>query len=200
MVCRVAPPVRRRLWVWLVVCLSVWTCASSGIAQTTTNPPTVEKPNGTPARGLKPGADDVVQLLGADGKPVLIPRSETWEAFQRFLKSRQPNDGPIAPPFSVIGVTFDGSAEANDDSVTLNATLVISVNRDDEDVLVPLRLNEATMLKKPEHTGPNEAEFGSFDRDEGYRCWLRGKGQHELKMSLAVPVRRQSAEIGRAHV
>ena len=193
MVCRVAPPVRRRLWVWLVVCLSVWTCASSGIAQTTTNPPTVEKPNGTPARGLKPGADDVVQLLGADGKPVLIPRSETWEAFQRFLKSRQPNDGPIAPPFSVIGVTFDGSAEANDDSVTLNATLVISVNRDDEDVLVPLRLNEATMLKKPDHSGLNEAEFGSFDRDEGYRCWLRGKGQHELKMSLAVPVRRQSA-------
>ncbi len=193
MVCRVAPPVCRRLWTWLVVWLSVWTGASLGFAQTTTNPPAGEKSSGTPAAGVKPGADDVVQLLGADGKPILIPRSETWEAFQKFLKSRQTNSGPVAPPFSVSGVTFEGSAEANDDSVTLNATLAISVNRDDEDVLVPLRLNEATLLKKPEHTGPNEAEFGTFDRDEGYRCWLRGKGQHELKMSLAVPVRRQAA-------
>ena len=34
---------------------------------------------------------------------------------------------------------------------TLDATLTISVNRDDGDVLVPLRLNEATLLKKVEH-------------------------------------------------
>ena len=192
MVCRAAPQVHRPLWLSLVVWLSVWTCTSRGIAQPTTNPPTGEKPS-TLASGLKPGADDVVQLLGADGKPIQIPRSETWEAFQKFLKSRQPNDGPMAPPFSVSGATFEGSAEANEDSVTLNATLTISVNRDDEDVLVPLRLNDATLLKKPEHTGPNEAEFATFDREEGYRCWLRGKGQHELRMSLSVPIRRQAA-------
>ena len=109
------------------------------------------------------------------------------------MKSRQANNGPMAPPFSVSGVSFEGSAEPNDDTVTLDATLTISVNRDDEDVLVPLRLNEATLLKKPVHVGPSEAEFDVFDRDDGYRCWLRGKGTHELKMSLAVPVRRQVA-------
>jgi hypothetical protein len=190
MVRRAAPLVRRRLWLRLVVWLSMWICAASGIAQQATNPPAGEKPS-TPAPGLKPGAEDVVQLLGVDGKPILIPRSETWEAFQKFLKSRPANDGPAAPPFSVIGAEFEGSSEANDDSVTLNATLTISVNRDDEDVLVPLRLNEATLLKKPDHSGPNEAEFDKFDPEAGYRCWLRGKGQHELKMTLAVAINKK---------
>ena len=74
---------------------------------------------------------------------------ETIEAFRKFLKSRDGAEGPKAPPFSVSGVSFEGSAEANDESVTLDATLKILVNRDGEDVLVPLRLNEATLLKKP---------------------------------------------------
>ena len=209
MFCRIAQHVRRGLRPWLAVWLTVWLfSASPGFAQPSTNPPASDQPNDTPApksaapsspsssppaRGVNPGAEDVVQVIGPDGKPLFIPRGETWEEFQKFLKSRRANNGPMAPPFSVSGVSFEGSAEANEDTVTLDATLSISVNRDGEDVLVPLRLNEATLLKKPEHLGPNEAEFDVFDREEGYRCWLRGKGQHELKMSLAVPVRRQVA-------
>lgn len=185
---------------WLAVWCCLWALASSGLAQQAG-----DKPNGSaatqPAKppvssspaGVKPGADDVVQVLGPDGKPIFIPRGETWEAFQKFVKLRQANDGPTAPPFSVSGVTFEGSAEPNEDTVTLEATVTVLLNRDDEDVLVPLRLNDATLLKKPTHVGPYEAEFDAFDREEGYRCWLRGKGRHELKMSLAVQVRRQAA-------
>lgn len=201
----ISPAVRR------VLCplVAVWLFVSSpGFAQETINPPASDKPNGTPVpksaspsspsssspdRGIKPGAEDVVQVIGPDGKPFFIPHGETWDEFQKFLKSRQANNGPTAPPFSVSGISFEGSAEANAETVTLDATLSISVNRDGEDVLVPLRLNEATLLKKPEHLGPNEAEFDVFDRDEGYRCWLRGKGQHELKMSLAVKIHKQAA-------
>ncbi len=206
---RIAQHVRRDLRPCLAVSLAVLLFASSaGFAQQTANPPASDKPNGTPtpksatpsspsssspARGVKPGTDDVVQMIGPDGKPLLIPRGENWEEFQKYLKSRQANDGPMAPPFSVSGVLFEGSTEANEDSVTLDATLTIFVNRDGEDVLVPLRLKDTTLLKKPVHVGPNEAEFDVFDREDGYRCWLRGKGRHELKLSLAVRVHRQAA-------
>ncbi len=203
MFCRFAQQCPRSLRQWLAVWLSVLPFGSStGFTQTTTDKPgdtptaksaTPSVPFGSsPARGVKPGAEDVVQVIGPDGKPLFIPHGETWKEFQRFLKSRQVNDGPKAPPFSISGISFEGSTEANDDAVTLDATLTILVNRDGEDVLVPLRLNEATLLKKPAHVGPNEAEFDAFDREDGYQCWLRGKGLHELKMSLAVPIRRQA--------
>lgn len=206
---QIAQHVRRGIHSWLAVWLIVLLFASSqGLSQQTINPPANDKPNGTaapksaapsttanssPARGVKAGAEDVVQVIGPDGKPLFIPRGETWEEFQKFLRSRQANDGPMAPPFSISGVSFEGSAEANEDTVTLDATLAISVNRDGEDVLVPLRLKETTLLKKPVHVGPNEAEFDVFDREDGYRCWLRGKGKHELKLSLAARVHRQAA-------
>ena len=204
MVCRFAQQCPRSLRQWLAVWLSVLLFGSStGFTQTTSDKPgdtptsksaTPSSPSGSSsARGVKPGAEDVVQVIGPDGKPLFIPHGETWKEFQKFLKSRQPNDGPMAPPFSVSGISFEGSTEANEDAVTLDATLTILVNRDGEDVLVPLRLNEATLLKKPGHVGPNEAEFDVFDREDGYQCWLRGKGLHELKMSLAVPIRRQAA-------
>lgn len=205
-----AQQVRRDLHPWSAVWFGVfWVLASSlASAQPVNNSQAGDKPSGTStsksdapsspssspsAQGLKAATEDVVQVIGPDGKPLFIPRGETWEAFQKFLKSRQSSNGATAPPFSVSGVFFEGSAEANEDTVTLDATLTISVNRDDEDVLVPLRLNDATLLKKPSHTGPNEAEFDVFDREEGFRCWLRGKGQHELKMSLAVQARKQAA-------
>lgn len=188
---------------WLALWLSVLLFGSStGFCQTTADkpgdPPTAKPTTPSPSdtssvRGVKPGAEDVVQVIGPDGKPLFIPHGETWKEFQKFLKSRQANDGPLAPPFSVSGVLFEGSTEANEDSVTLEATLTILINRDGEDVLVPLQLNEATLLKKPAHFGSNEAEFDAFDREDGYQCWLRGKGLHELKMSLAVPIRKQAA-------
>ena len=187
---QVVQRVCRNLCPWLAVWFGVFVVtAPLAMAQPASSP----APSDKPVAGVKPGADDVVQVIGSDGKPLFIPRSENWDEFLKFLKSRQASSGPMSPPFSVSGVSFEGSAESNEDTVILEATLAISVNRDDEDVLVPLRLNEATLLKKPNHSGPNEAEFDSFDREEGYRCWLRGKGQHELKMSLAVPVRRQAA-------
>lgn len=201
---QVTPHVRRMLCLWAIVLAFA---VSPAFAQPTSSS-SGEKPSGTAAsksatpsspvngsadRGVKPGAEDVVQLIGADGKPVLIPVGETVAAFQQYLKSRQAKEGPLAPPFSVSGVSFEGSVEANEDVATLEATVTISINRDDEDVLVPLQFQDATLLKKPVHVGPNEAEFDVFDRDEGYRCWLRGKGKHELKLSMAVPVGKPAA-------
>ncbi|HLQ43865.1 MAG TPA: hypothetical protein VK137_03985, partial [Planctomycetaceae bacterium] len=141
---------------------------------------------------MQPTADDVIRLLGPDGQPWVIPRWATWDEYQKWVKAREANNGPSAPPFSVSSVLFEGSVEANEDSTTLEATVTVSVNHDDGDVLVPLRLNEAILLKPPEHRGPGEHQFDKFDPEAGYRCWLRGKGQHELKLTLAVPVRRQA--------
>lgn len=196
----VAQHVRRSLRL-MAIALSLLFVASSGFAQTTTNPPTgdkpgespASKPQTTPAKGLKAGMDDVFELLDKDGRILLLPHWRTLEKFEQWLKSQEAGNGPLAPAVSVSSVSFEGSAETNEDSITLNATLTISVNRDDGDVLVPLGLHEATLLKKVEHVGPGEPEFHKFDPEAGYRCWLRGKGQHELKLTLAVPVRRQGA-------
>jgi hypothetical protein len=195
---RIAQPVRRSLRL-MAIGLSVLVVATSGFAQTTNNPPAGDKPNESPAakpqtptaRGLNAGMEDVFELLGPDGQILLLPHWRTLEKFQQWMKSQEANNGPLAPAVSVSNVSFEGTAETNEDSVTLNATLTISVNRDDTDVLVPLGLNEATLLKKVEHVGPGEPEFHKFDPELGYRCWLRGKGPHELKLTLAVPVRPQ---------
>ena len=195
---RVAQHVRRNLRL-MAIALSVLFVASSGFAQTTTNPPASDrptespssKPQPAPARGLKAGMDDVFEVLGKDGQILLLPHWRTLEKFEQWLKSQEAGNGPLAPAVSVSSVSFEGTAEANELSITLNATLTISVNRDDGDVLVPLGLHEATLLKKVEHVGPGEPEFHKFDPELGYRCWLRGKGPHELKMTLAVPLRPQ---------
>ena len=179
----------------MAIALSLLFVASSGFAQNTTNPPASDSPASKPqpasARGLKAGMDDVFQMLGKDGQILLLPHWRTLEKFEQWLKSQEADNSPLAPAVSVSSVSFEGTAESNEDSITLDATLVISVNRDHGDVLVPLGLNEATLLKKVEHIGPGEPEFHKFDPEAGYRCWLRGKGQHELKLTLAVPVRRQ---------
>ena len=191
------------------VWLSVWTFVSGAGAQDTAKPAAGEKPNeapspkpavnaaqptpanGTPARGVKVGMDDVFELLDKDGQIRFLPHWRTLEKFEQWLKSQEGNNSVLAPAVSVSSVAFEGTAEANDDALTLQATLTISVNRDNEDVLVPLGLHEATLLKKVEHVGPGDPEFHKFDAEAGYRCWLRGKGPHELKMTLAVPLRRQ---------
>ena len=188
----IAQHVRRSLRL-MAIALSVLVVATSGFAQTTNNPAIGEsptaKPPTAPARGLKTGMDDVFELLGPDGQILLLPHWRTLEKFQQWMKSQESNNGPLAPAVSVSSIAFEGTAETNEDSLRLDATLVISVNRDDGDVLVPLGLNEATLLKKVEHVvGPGEVEFHKFDPELGYRCWLRGKGTHELKMTLAVPL------------
>ncbi len=184
----------------MAIALSVLVVATSGFAQTTNNPTSSDKPSEspaakpqpTPAKGLKAGMDDVFEVLGKDGQILLLPHWRTLEKFEQWLKSQEAGNAPLAPAFSVSSVSFEGTAETNEVSITLNATLTISVNRDDGDVLVPLGLNEATLLKKVEHPlGPGEPEFHKFDPELGYRCWLRGKGLHELKMTLAVPLRPQ---------
>ncbi len=144
-------------------------------------------------RGLHPSNDDVIELIGPDGQMKLIPRTWTWNKFEKWLNSLEANSAPTAPAFSVSSVSFQGMVEANGDSATLDAVLKIFVNQDDADVLVPLKLNEATLLKV-EHQGTGEAQFDKFDRESaGYSCWLRGKGQHELRLTLDVPIRQQSA-------
>ncbi|MFM9963167.1 MAG: hypothetical protein ACKV2Q_18320 [Planctomycetaceae bacterium] len=199
----IAQPVLRSLH-RIAIALSVLVMATVGFAQNTNNPSTSDKPSespaskpqpvpaiGPPARGLKAGMDDVFELMDKDGQIRFLPHWRTLEKFEQWLKSQEANNNPLAPAVSVSSVSFEGAAETNDDSITLDATLTISINRDDEDVLVPLGLNEATLLKKVEHVGPGELEFHKFDPEIGYRCWLRGKGPHELKMTLAVPLRRQ---------
>ncbi|MCX7422151.1 MAG: hypothetical protein NT013_21775 [Planctomycetia bacterium] len=146
----------------------------------------------SPKGGVLPTVEDVIDLLGADGQLRRIPRWANFEVFEKWLKSREKGGGSIAPHFSFGGTLFQGEVEANDDTATLSTIMMISLNPDETDVLVPLRLNEATLLKF-EHVGTGGVQFEDFDREAGYRCWLRGKGQHELKLTLSVPIRKQGA-------
>lgn len=199
-----------RFWlVWMAVVLALQTACPAqpepqNPAAAPTKSPDVQTP-ATPApsapaenpapqpTAIPAGDSDVIELLGPDGNVLLIPRSATWAEFQKWLKSREVQVGPTAPEFSVSSVTFEGAAEPNEESATLDVTLTVTIAAEGRDVLVPLHLNDATLLKKPLHTGPGLEQFEQFDRELGFRCWLRGRGQHELKLSLSVPIRRQGS-------
>lgn len=156
-------------------------------------PATSDKATDPKRTAIRVGVEDVVPLIGPDGKVMLIPRLENWEEFREWVKSRATLVGTTAPDFSISSITFEGTTEGNEETANVVATASILLNREEGSVLVPLRLNEATFLKPVEHRGAGAARFEQFDRDQGYRCWLSGKGQHDLVMTLAIPVRRQAA-------
>jgi len=154
---------------------------------------------------------DIIYLKRADGQLVPVPADATLE---EFLRWRNENAKPTAQPdeaFGIASVSLEGTAD--DEYATLKAVIRIQVRREEGWVVVPLRLNEA-VLKDTAHTfRPNglpdakkadadktndeaatvgKAEFvHPFDPQDGYRWRFSGVGDHELTLSLIVPIRKQ---------
>jgi hypothetical protein len=130
----------------------------------------------------------ILYLPGPDGSLVPVLLDATLKEYLEWLQKKKAKPAQRIPNFSVTSVELEGVADEN--IATLNATISVQVNLDNSEVLVPLGLNEATLIKPMTYKGNGEAFPGSFTRKAGYRWWLKGKGQHELKLQFLTPVRK----------
>lgn len=146
--------------------------------------------------GLSP-ADPAAAVPGdvwlplQDGKLVPVPLDATMQEFLQWLKDR--NKPSVALPAFDMTLTFEGTA--NDDDAFLTAKVLVQVQRDNEWVRVPLRMEEAVLLPGAKHSGAGEgvpAVAGRAAAAEPGHAWhLKGRGLHELTLPIVVPLRKQ---------
>lgn len=120
------------------------------------------------------------------------------EEYRELLKLREIHKAGVTRKIPVYNVTFvEVVGKAFEKEARLEATITVKVNVDDAAVLVPIGLNEAiftkpvkyTFTKSEGYTGEGESSPGEKSREDGYRWWFKGKGDHELKLEFLVPIR-----------
>lgn len=154
------------------------------------------RPNGTRTQtgaGSAQIPGDVIFLKGPDGQYVPVPKNATLMEYLDFVrrKGRAPAAEHQQSGYSVTSIALAG--EADDERATLTAAIQIQVHADEDWVRVPLRLNEAVLVDTA-YEGPGEAIFDhqGGSAETGHSWWLKGKGLHELKLSVIVPVQKQT--------
>lgn len=143
-----------------------------------------ESPGGSvPAEGQTTDQADLI-LRRADGEVLLIRPGVDVQQVLEWLNPK-PDPAASAPEYDITSVSIDGTA--NDETAHLTARIRIQLHVDERWIPVPVGLEEAT-IEKTEYRGRGEI---SLDRttERVRRWWIRGVGEHELELSLIVPVR-----------
>ncbi|MCA9077177.1 MAG: hypothetical protein KDA93_19275 [Planctomycetaceae bacterium] len=95
---------------------------------------------------------------------------------------------PEVPDFFFSKLEIEGTA--NNEWVDLNASVTIHVVASDRWIEVPLRFDQASLLNlQHEGAGDNSAPV-AVDRNRGLTWLLRGEGDHQLELTLRVPLRK----------
>jgi len=96
---------------------------------------------------------------------------------------------PVIPEFHLSQVHID--ANVINDRVNIEATVDIVVNRGDGWHSVPLKMGQAHVWRRS-YEGPGEElpDLSTESADDGLFWLIRGIGQHRLKLSMWVPVRK----------
>lgn len=173
-------------WVWLI---AFFLCSAlpGALAQTVSS-----KPESAPAAAASPAApaaaaNNVIPLKNSNGETVPLLGTPLVEQLLEQLKAyRQQQQEPTA--WSIARISLEGTADG--DQATLQVILQIQLLVNHRWILVPLKLTEGT-LQDQSHNGPGESVSSGFDPDDGYLWWLKGKGLHELKFNLIVPLRKE---------
>jgi hypothetical protein len=127
--------------------------------------------------------EDVVYLQGPTGERVPVS-AVSLEDYLEWLKRQGERQ------YGIKSISLTGKVDAG--WAFLSARLEILINRDKEWVRVPLALNEAILL---DWDASGDGDVSPNDNSEpinGYSWWFRGKGSHELKLNLLVPVLKQT--------
>jgi hypothetical protein len=151
-------------------------------AVTATEPKTPEPAQAAPSSAAR-------YLEAEDGRRIALPPGATLEEFQRWLESRSESGRESVPEFGITWTALEGRAD--DERALLDATVTVQVLTDEAWVQVPLQFQEA-ILRSTRHKGPGEAQFEPLEAGDGYHCWLRGEGEHELSLALTIPLRKAS--------
>ena len=137
----------------------------------------------TSAKSNQSEENNETYLTNEQGKKIPVPSTASLEEYLQWLKNR---DNPL---YYITSVSLEGTTI--DNQAALTATIKLHLNRDEEWVRVPLFLNEAILLKESRYEGKGKASFDSWQKEKGYQWWFQGKGEHQLRFSLLVPIRKQ---------
>ncbi len=147
--------------------------------------PKKTKPEQTGPEKNTPGQE--VFIKGADGQFLPLPNL-TRDQILEYLKQKETIQPERSPEYAVSSVSLSGTIK--EDRAILDARIVVLLNEENKWVRVPLKLNESIFLKTA-YSGKGESSPGGFNRTEGYLWWFRGKGTHEINLTLSVPLKQQ---------
>ncbi|WP_298864569.1 hypothetical protein [uncultured Gimesia sp.] len=128
-----------------------------------------------------------VFFKGADGQFYPLPNL-SLDQIREYLKQKQISQTEPSPEFAVSSVSLTGTIK--EDRAILDARIVVLINEENKWVRVPVKLNEAIFLKTS-YVGEGESSPGGFNRTEGYLWWFRGKGTHEINLTLSISLKQQ---------
>jgi hypothetical protein len=146
--------------------------------------------NGRPVVPVDPL--DLKYLEGPDGRAVYVPDKVGLAEFLKRQAEREAGAGQGPPEVSVSSLSFDGRAD--DQRAFLTAVVDLEITAENRWVRVPVFMPEATLRTPAVYTGKGLAVSAPWHPEEGYTWWVKGKGTHQLKLSLSIPLRKQTAE------
>ena len=192
-----------RILCWLLpagLCLAGTVCAgqepASGEAPSATRneaPDAETQPKATNGPPVVPtGPLDLKYLEGPDGRAVYVPSKVRLADYLKWEAEREAGLDRGPPDFSISSLTFDGRAD--DERAFLTALVDLELTSENHWVRVPVLMPEATLRTPAVYTGKGLSVSAPWHPDEGYTWWIKGKGTHQLKLSLSIPLRKQTGQ------
>ena len=136
-----------------------------------------------------PQANEHVIFVDENGEVVRLTAGGQIGEYLRWREELLKNADDKRPGYYVAAITLAGTVNDRRTLAVLDASIEVFVRGDVDHVEVPLRLNEATLLKH-RHTDSNDVEFLPTDRGTGLKCRISKPGQHRIDLQLSVPVRK----------
>lgn len=134
---------------------------------------------------------DKILQQDADGNWRLVPLESLESKAVRSGAEESADAPPDVPDFFFSKLEIEGTA--NEEWVDLIALMTVHVVTPERWVEVPLRFDQASLLDyQHEGVGDNAAPVAD-DQTRGHSWLLRGKGDHRLRMTLRVPLRKTLA-------
>ncbi|MBX3439907.1 MAG: hypothetical protein KF861_20625, partial [Planctomycetaceae bacterium] len=141
-----------------------------------------------PAGAASPDGGRVIFRQDANGHWQPVPLADVeFDHSPNRGDARRPGE-PEIPDFFVSKLQLDGTA--TDGSIKMTADVTVEVVTPDRWLRVPLRFDQALLLDY-QHKGSGEAApDAARNANEGLAWFLYGAGEHQLKLSLRVPLRK----------
>ncbi|NQV23298.1 MAG: hypothetical protein HQ518_02930, partial [Rhodopirellula sp.] len=136
-----------------------------------------------------PKANEHVIFVDKNGEVVRLTAGGQIGEYLKWREQLLRGTDDNRPGYYVAAITLTGEVNAGRTMATLDASIEVFVRDGIDQVDVPLRLNEATLLRRRQSaSGP--VEFLPPDRSSGMKCRIAESGQHRIDLQLSVPVRK----------
>ena len=136
-----------------------------------------------------PKANEHVIFVDENGEVVRLTAGGQIGEYLKWREQLLRGDNDKRPGYYIAAITLAGDVNAGRTVAKLDASIEVVVRDGVDHVEVPLRLNEATLLKHRQ-TASGDVEFLPTDRGTGLKCRISKPGQHRIDLQLSVPVRK----------